>query len=249
MKIPIALQLYSVRNECANDLLGVIRQVADMGYDGVEFAGYHGHDPVEIKKVLDECGLKAAGTHTGMRELTDNFDATVALHKTLECKFAIIPGIPESMRNTEEACLETSKTLTEITERLRPHGIQTGFHAHAGDMAPLDKGRSAWDIFAANTPDDFVLQYDTANGMAGGADPVKPISDWPGRNRSVHLKEWAGNHGAVLGEGEVPWQRVFEAAESVGGAEWYVVEYEEESEMSPLDAVRQCVANLRAMGK
>jgi sugar phosphate isomerase/epimerase len=85
--------------------------------------------------------------------------------------------------------------------------------------------------------------------MAGGADPVKPISAWPGRNASVHLKEWAGTHGAIIGEGDVPWQRVFEACEQGGGTQWYVVEHEEESELSPMEAVKKCLDNLRAMGK
>ena len=248
MSVPIALQLYSVRQDCAQDLLGVIRQVAAMGYDGVEFAGYHGHSAADIKAVLDETGLKAAGTHTALSQFDDeNFDSTVELHKTLDCKFAIIPWIPDEQRSSAEACLKTSARLTELVERLRPLGLRTGFHAHAGDMEPLDNGQCAWDIFAANTPPDFILQYDTANGMAGGADPVKPITDWPGRNASLHLKEWKGTHGAIIGEGDVPWPRVFEAAERGGGVEWYVVEHEEDSEITPMESVDRCLKNLKKL--
>jgi sugar phosphate isomerase/epimerase len=248
MSVPIALQLYSVREDCAKDLLGVIRQVADMGYDGVEFAGYHGHSAEDIKAVLDETGLKAAGTHTQWSQFDDeNFDNTVQVHKTLDCQFAIIPWIPEELRNTSEACKTTAAKLTEICAKLRSHGLRTGFHAHSGDMEPLDNGQCAWDIIAANTPDDFILQYDTANGVAGGADPVKPISDWPGRNASLHLKEWRGGHGAVIGEGDVPWPRVFEAAEKGGGVEWYVVEHETESAMTPLQSVDACLKNLKKL--
>ncbi len=250
MSVPIALQLYSVREDCAKDLLGIIRQVAAMGYDGVEFAGYHGNSAEAIKTVLDETGLKAEGTHTPWTAFDDeNFDATVALHKTLDCQFAIIPWIPEENRKTSEACKATAVRLTEIADKLRPLGLRTGFHAHAGDMEMLDNGKCAWDIFAENTPEDFILQYDTANGVAGGADPVKPISDWPGRNASLHLKEWHGGHGAVIGEGDVPWQRVFEAAENGGGVEWYVVEHETESEMTPMQSVEACLKNLKSLLK
>jgi sugar phosphate isomerase/epimerase len=141
MRIPIALQLYSVRHDCATDLLGVIAQVAKMGYDGVEFAGYHGHKPADIKKVLDDHGLKAEGTHTGWNLFDDeNLNETIETHKILDCTYAIIPGIPENLRNTQAACLETAAKLTALTDRLRPHGIQTGFHAHAGDMTILDGG-------------------------------------------------------------------------------------------------------------
>jgi sugar phosphate isomerase/epimerase len=250
MKVPIALQLYSVRQDAAQDLLGVISKVAAMGYEGVEFAGFHNKNAEDVRMVLDDCGIKAEGTHTGLHQLEgDNFEPTVEYHKTIGCPWAIIPSIPEEQRNSEEACRRTADKMIELCERLRGYGMRTGFHAHAGDMKKLDNGRSAWEMFAEWTPADFIMQYDTANGMGGGADPVQPITDSPGRNASLHLKEWKGAHGAVIGEGDIPWPRVFEAAENGGGVEWYVVEYEEETEMAPMDAVKKCLDNLRAMGK
>jgi sugar phosphate isomerase/epimerase len=249
-KIPIALQLYSVRDVAPYDFLGTIAKVAKMGYDGVEFAGYHGVDPKDIKKCLDDNGLKAEGTHTGLNNLDDaNIQATIDLHKTLDCPWCIVPWIPEDMHNSEDACKRTGEVFHKIIEKLEPVGLKTGFHAHAGDMQVLPTGRTAWDHLAEYTPQSFILQYDTANGMQGGADPVQPILNWPGRNQSLHLKEWAGSHGAIIGEGEIPWQRVFDAAENGGGVEWYVVEHEEDTEMGSLAAVEKCLQNLRAMGK
>ena len=93
-------------------------------------------------------------------------------------------------------------------------------------------------------------QYDTANGMAGGADPVQPILDWPGRGITTHLKEWSGEHGAkVIGEGMVPWDKVFDACERVAGTQWYIVEHESYEGMSPMQVVEACLKNLRGMGK
>jgi sugar phosphate isomerase/epimerase len=250
MKIPIALQLYSVRNDAAKDLFGVLDRVAKMGYEGVEFAGFYGNGAAEIRQALDANGLRAEGTHTGLNLLEDDvFGQTVADHHTLGTEFLIVPWIPEELRNEPDACMATAARLTKLTERLAAEGLRLGFHCHAGDMKPLSGGKSAWDILGANTPPEFILQYDTANGMDGGADPVQPILDWPGRNASLHLKEYGGKHGAVIGEGDVPWQRVFDAAENGGGVQWYVVEYETESDLPPLDAVDQCLKNLRAMGK
>ena len=78
-KIPFALQLYSVRNECAKDLPGTVSAVAKMGYKAVEFAGYHGRDAQTLRKMLDDVGLKCCGTHIGLDTLLgDN------LAKTLE---------------------------------------------------------------------------------------------------------------------------------------------------------------------
>ena len=117
-------------------------------------------------------------------------------------------------------------------------------------MAPLSNGKSAWDMLGEFTTGDFIMQYDTANGMAGGADPVQPILDWPGRGITVHLKEWSGEHGAkVIGEGLIPWTKVFEACETVAGTQWYIVEHESYEGTTPLQAVEACLRNLRAMGK
>lgn len=251
MAIPIAVQLYSVRDDCAQDLLGVLDKVAAMGYAGVEFAGYHGHSAEAIKAKLDEAGLACEGAHVGIDKFSpENFDATVEFHKGIGCDWLIIPWMPEEKRNSEEACIETGKELTELVAKLAAVGLKTGFHCHDGDMKPLAGGKSAWDLLAANTPDDFLMQYDTANGMHGGADPVQPILDWPGRGLSVHLKEYSGVHGAkVIGEGNVPWAQVFEACESVGGTQWYVVEHESYEGMTPMESIDLCLQNLRKMGK
>ena len=250
MSIPIALQLYSVRDDAAKDLFSVLGQVAQMGYDGVEFAGFYGNDPADIRKALDDNGLMAAGTHTPLNALEEErFAQTVQAHHTLNCPYVIVPSIPENLRNTSEACRATGKVLTELAARVRPEGLQLGFHAHAQDMRALPDGTTAWDVLAESTPLDFILQYDTANGMDAGADPVKPIVDWPGRAISVHLKEYAGRHGAVIGKGDIPWTRVFQACETVGGTKWYVVEQESDAGVTPMEAVDQCLKNLRAMGK
>lgn len=251
MSIPIALQLYSVRDDCARDLLGVIEEVAKMGYQGVEFAGYHGHRAEDIRMILDSVGLKCAGAHTGIALFDDDkIEETIEFHKILGCDNLVVPGLPEETRNTPEACRNTSDRLNEISEKLRPHGMRTGFHAHSQDMKPLSDGKSAWDRLGMHTTRDFIMQYDTANGMAGGADPVQPILDWPGRGITVHLKEWSGEHGAkVIGEGMVPWEKVFDACEKHAGTQWYIVEHESYEGVTPMQAVDQCLKNLRAMGK
>jgi sugar phosphate isomerase/epimerase len=249
-QIPISLQLYSVRDFAATDLLGVIGKVAEMGYAGVEFAGLHGNSPEAVRKALDAAGLKCSGTHTPIDAFDeDRITETVATHKALGTEYAIVPWIPESMRNSKPTCLETAKKFTELAHRLAEEGLKTGFHAHDGDMIVLDEGESAWTLFGKHTPAEFVMQYDTANGMSGGADPVQPILDFPGRSVLVHLKEWKKEGHAIIGEGEVPWPRVFDACEKTGGTQWYVVEHEDDPRMSSLEAVDQCLKALRSMGK
>ena len=249
MPIPIALQLYSVRNDAAQDLMGVLEKVAAMGYDGVEFAGYYGHEAEAIRAKLDEVGLKAEGTHTGLDALQPGrFDETVAIHKTLGCEYVIVPWIPKERRNSAAACAATAAELTELTKKLASVGLRLGFHAHGDDMDTLDNGKDAYHMLGEGTPEAFIMQYDTANGMSGGADPVQPILDFPGRNVSLHLKGYSKStgHGAIIGEDDIPWDRVFDAAENGGGTVWYVIEHEDET-IAPLEAVDRCLQNVRRM--
>lgn len=249
MSLPIALQLYSVRNDAAQDLMGVLDKVAAMGYDGVEFAGYYGHEAEAIRRKLDEVGLKAEGTHTPIDALTpERFEETVSIHKTLGCDYVIVPWIPKEKRNSAAACEATCSEFTELTAKLEAVGLRLGFHAHGDDMDVLDNGKTAYHMLGEGTPAGFIMQYDTANGMSGGADPVQPIKDFPGRNASVHLKGYSKTtgHGALIGEDDIPWKEVFEAAENGGGAVWYVIEHEDES-IPPLEAVEICLKNVKKM--
>jgi len=95
-KVPIALELYSVRNELKDDFTGVIQKVGKMGYQAVEFAGYYAWDkkPAELRKLLDDNGLKCCGTHTPLITLQgDSLKSTIELHKTLGNKFLICPSM------------------------------------------------------------------------------------------------------------------------------------------------------------
>jgi len=109
-RIPIALQLYSVREDCARDLRKTLEEVASMGYEGVEFAGYYGRTAGELRDMLKDLGLKVAGTHIGIDTLLgDKLKQTIEFNKTLGNRFLIVPWIPENMRNSKEAWLKTAK--------------------------------------------------------------------------------------------------------------------------------------------
>lgn len=244
MPTPIALQLWSVREDCANDFFGTLAAVAEMGYDGVEFAGYHGVSAPDLARRLADLGLKAPSTHAGWATLQpDTIGDTILYHKTLGCPLLIVPGIPQEMRASLDACLNTADRFISVLEHLRAEGLGCGYHCHEADVLALPTGERPWDVIAENTPDDFVLQYDTANGMSGGVSAVQPILDYPGRGKSLHVKEYSGPGGsAVIGEGEVPWSEVLAAAKD---AEWLVVEHEQYGDRTPLDCAKLCLDALR----
>ncbi len=248
-RIPIALQLYSVRKECEADLPGVLDAVARMGYDGVEFAGYYGRSAAELRRMLDERGLRCAGTHTAFTSiLGEELSRTAEFAATLGHRFLIVPGLPAERRASRAAWLETARLFTEASAAAAELGMLVGYHNHSVEFEEMD-GELPWDTFFAHTPASVVMQVDIGNALHGGGDPVPYIARYPGRALTVHLKEHsATNDRALVGEGDVDWRKVFTLCETVGGTEWYIVEQESYA-YPPLECVDRCLQNLRAMGR
>jgi sugar phosphate isomerase/epimerase len=247
-KIPIGLQLYSVRGECAKDLKSVIEAVAKMGYQGVEFAGYHGKSAEEISKMLKDAGLVCCGTHTGWNTLqAGEFDKTVQFNKTIGNKYLIVPGLPHDCVATRQAVVNTAKIFTDLAAKAKPLGMYVGYHAHGGDFKKFDN-ETVWDILFSNAGPDVVMQMDVGNCLGGGGDPYATLKKFPGRSVTIHLKEYGGKPGAAVGDGDVKWNEVFQLCETTGKTQWYIVEQESYAG-GPLDAVKQCIENLKKMGK
>jgi len=248
-RIPIGVQLYSVREDCAKDLPGVLEEIADMGYDGVEFAGYYGRDAEELRRLCDENGLRVAGTHIQLATLLgDELPLTIEFNKVLGNRFLVVPGLPEECRNSREAWAKTAKLFSELAEKVEPEGMHVGYHNHSIEFTEMD-GELPWDTFFGNADPRVVMQLDTGNALHGGGDPVPYVERYPGRALSVHLKEYSTTKkGALIGEGDTDWQRLFDLCESVGGTEWYIVEQESYA-FPPMECIDKCLKNLREMGK
>jgi len=245
-KIPIGLQLYSVRGECEKDLPGVLQAVAKMDYEGVEFAGYYGRKAGEMRKLLDDNGLKCCGTHIGLGTLTgDALKGTVEFNKTLGNPFLTVSSMP--VPNTVQGAIDVAKRFNEIAAKVKPERMRVGYHAHGGDFKKID-GQTFWDVFFSNTGPEVVMQLDIGNCIGGGGDPYAILKKFPGRSATIHLKEHGGKRGAPVGEGDVKWNEIFQLCETPGGTEWYIVEQESYAG-GPLDSVKACIQNLRKMGK
>jgi len=252
VKIPVALQLYSVRDDCARDLPGTLKAVAEMGYEGVEFAGYYGRSADELRKMLDDLGLKVAGTHIGIDTLLgDELKKTVKFNKTIGNRYLIVPWLPDQYRNSKAAWLKTARLMNDIAKKVKPEGMRVGYHNHAVEFQPID-GEMPWDIFFGATVPDVVMQLDTGNAMQGkvSSDGVLEIvKRYPRRAATVHLKEFSSkNEKALIGEGDMRWKQFFKLCETVGGTEWYIVEQESYA-YKPLECARRCTENLRKMLK
>jgi sugar phosphate isomerase/epimerase len=248
-RIPIGLQLYSVRNECAQDLPGVLAAGAAMGYEGVEFAGYHNRSAAELRTLLNESGLRCCGTHLAIDALTgDELPRTVEFNQILGNEFLIVASLADEWMSDRQRCLETARVFNEISQTVAAQGMRVGYHNHASDLRPLN-GETAWDLFFANTRPEVVMQVDTANMLAGGGDPVLCLRKYPGRAATMHIKEHSKIDPAALpGEGDIDWQRLFEVVEAQGATRWYIVEHEGNA-IPPLVAVERCLASFQRIGK
>jgi sugar phosphate isomerase/epimerase len=244
-KIPVGLQLYSVREQCQKDLPGTLAAVKKIGYPAVEFAGYYDRSAKDLRKLLDDNGLIACGTHTPYESVQgDKLKETVEFNRTIGNKFLIVPWMNEA--KSKQEWLDRAKLFNEIADKVKPDGMWVGYHAHQHDFNQIE-GVTAWDVFFGNTKPEVIMQLDTSNCCEGGADPVAVLKKYPGRARSIHIKAFGGGPDAVIGEDKVDWKAVFAFCESKGKTQVYVLEHE--SGKDPLDAVKRSYEALKKMGK
>lgn len=230
-KFPVALQLYSVRNDCKADFDATLARVAKIGFDGVEFAGYYHYENkgAELRKKLDDLGLKAAGTHIRTDAFRgDNLQRTIDFHLAIGCKYLIIPMDKDFMDPEKSKLL--AELLNKVSQKLKPLGLKCGYHNHAKEFTTKFGDKTSFDAFAERTNKDVVLQQDCGWTAFAGADPVAVMKRYPGRFGTTHFKPTVVNKEpgkkAILGEDSVNWVAAIDACRSVGGTEWIVLEQE-----------------------
>ncbi len=246
-RIPMGVQLYQLRHECGEDLERTLAALAEMGYDGVEFYGYFGHSPTEVRKILDRSGLECSGSHVRYQDLqTDTLIDTIQFNRIIGNRYLIVPSLPKELTGSREGWEQALEFLNELSTILKPFEMFAGYHGHDYDFREVD-GIIPWEFVAENTPDEFVMQMDTGNCLRGGGDPVAYLKRYPGRTKTIHLKEYSTTHKVIPFEGDVPWEEVFEQCRSGAGTEWFIIEEEKEL-YPPLQAMEMCMENYRGLG-
>ncbi len=255
-KLPIGLQLYSVRADCAKDFDGTLAKVAEMGFEGVEFAGYHSYagNAEGLRKKLDQLKLKAEGAHLGAGNFApEKLKQTVAFHKTLGCKFLILPG--DGRYTHPEKSKEYAKWITDLAAALKADGMYTGHHNHTKEFekAPGEVDKTYFDLFAERTSKDVIIQQDCGWTVMAGLDPIAMMKKYPGRMRTTHIKPKLPKNSpagkkALIGQDVTDWKAVVQACGDIGGTEWLVLEQEDYPDgMSPLEATKASLAGLKKL--
>jgi len=238
----ISLQLYTVREETARDMPGTLRKISEIGYPAVEFAGYGGLTPQELKTILDDLGLRASGVHVPLTAWETNPETVLADMQALDCAHAVLPMIPADRRTDEASVARLAEDLNRWGTLCRREDVTLSYHNHDFEFAPL--GRSTmWDVLVRETDPGLVhLELDLYWIKYGGADPETVLRDVGDRVSLVHLKDMAPDDtrsDLPVGEGTLPWNDLLEAADAVG-VEWYVAEQD-----NPRDAVEDVRISLQ----
>jgi len=251
-RIPVGLELYSVREELKQDLMGTVRGVAKMGYEVVEFyAPYFRWTDAyakDVRKLLDDLGIRCLSTHNDSQSFTrENLSRAIELNQIIGSRFIVMASAGKVQGL--DGWKTVAERLNQAAGKLKPQGLRTGYHNHAAEFRPVD-GRRPIEVIAENTGKEVVLQFDVGTCIEAGSDPVAWIDKNPGRIVSMHCKDWSPEPGkgykALFGEGVAPWKKIFEAAETTGGIEYYLIE-QEGSAYPPLETEERCLATFRKL--
>lgn len=259
----VALQLHSVRDAVSEDFVSTLKQVAEIGFDGVEFAGRYGpfaNDPEGLKQFLEKLGLEISGMHANLKQLKGpKSKELIAFYNALGADKVIIP---HDHRVDDPALIdELIQDIITVSKTLETHNIKLGFHNHAKEFKSF-KNETFWDYLAQNTPDTFVLQLDVGWAIYAEQDPISFVQKYPNRTLTSHFKRRtyqgkpnivAADAPVILGSDDYDWAALVNAGMSDGGMQWIVIEQEEypegmtsmESAKASFDGLKQAVPMLQ----
>jgi len=245
----IGVQLYTVRDLMKDDFEGTIAKVAGIGYKEVEFAGYFGRTPQQVRAVLDKNGLTAPATHVQYDELDDKFPSVIEASKTIGLSFIICPWIPEDLRKSPDIWKQAAEKFNRCGEQTRKAGMQFGYHNHWFEFLPVN-GKLPYDeLLTMCDPNLVKMEMDLCWITAAGADPLTYFAKYPGRFPLVHVKDikklfkvtegGSQNFGdqadlTSVGDGIIDWKRIF-AKSKQAGIKHYIVEHDKPTQ--PLDSI------------
>lgn len=248
-RMGIGLQLYTLRDVMADDFEGVLRKVAAMGYEGVEFAGYGGMEATALKELLDELNLKAIGSHISLPSLLERLDEEIAYLKAIDAQYVICPWLPVEARDAA-AWQEHIAAFQIIGERVQAAGLQFAYHNHDFEFQVEMDGKAVFDALYEKIDEKHLkVEMDIGWVQFAGKDPLAYIRTYAGRLPLLHLKDYLkDNEGKIdtveLGRGELPLQDIIKAA-SEASVQWIIVE-QDVCANPPLEAVAESMEWLKA---
>ncbi|WP_206483037.1 TIM barrel protein [Thalassotalea sp. G2M2-11] len=238
----IGIQLWSVKDALKKDFNGTLKQLADLGFEGVEFAGFYGpyaEDPHALKQLLDQLKLIPSGAHVGIDALAENvIDKNLLFFKTLGIELVIIPWDERAWH--DEKIPSLTEDLNRLALRLANYGMKIGFHNHQYEFSTY-KQQTYWDYIAQQTTNDVVLQLDVGWVRYAGKDAKKYIERYGDRLLTSHYKiatKKQGRISPIIGDNGFAWDKLIKATINTGHTQWIILEQEEYPQgLTSLEAV------------
>ena len=270
--LQIAYQLYSARKETLADLKKVLKSLNKLGYDGVEFAGFCGYSAQEIKKMLADAGLEAASSHVPVKDLKEDLGNIIAYHKKIGCRYIAIPYLEESQRPGKPGFADTIRFISETGRKCRKEDLRLLYHNHDFEFEKVS-GMYGLDFLFAAVPEKWLqTEIDTCWADYSGVDPAAYLLKYAGRAPFVHLKDYVGSRGAStpygligseeshpdkeivafeyrpFGHGSQNVDALLDAA-ARSGTEWLIIEQDEHTGISPMEAAALSIQTIRKYEK
>jgi sugar phosphate isomerase/epimerase len=244
----VAIQLYTLRDACKEDFVGTLRKVAELGYDGVELAGdWGGLEAKELKALLDELGLQAAGSHVSIDRLENDLERVIQEQKEIKSQYITCPFLPEDRRGGISEYRQLAQKLNEIGRVCADHGIQFSYHNHDFELEEINGSKPLHILLDETDPKWVNAELDIYWLTKAGENPVEWINRYKGRVPLLHLKDMTNDSEqffAELGTGGVDVLSAIEEGKQAG-VDWFVVE-QDQTKKNPFESVKISIDYLKS---
>jgi sugar phosphate isomerase/epimerase len=243
----VGLQLYSVRDLMKADMPGTLAKVASIGYKEVEFAGYFGRTPAQVRALLKKNGLSSPSTHIGLDILEKDSVRAFADAKAIGHQWVIVPYIPEERRKTLDDWKNITTLLNQLGPQAKAAGLRLGYHNHDFEIRSVE-GQRPLDYMLDHTDPSLVdFEMDLYWVVFGGGDPIDFFNRHPKRFALVHVKDSSGppdNKMVDVGKGTIDFRTIF-ASSDKAGIKHYFVEHDQPAD--PIATIRNSYNYLHAL--
>ena len=272
--LPVALQLYSVRDDMGKDFKGTLQKVKELGYDGVEFAGLFGNTPEQIKAWCAEIGLNPISAHVPLAEMLEDIDKVIADYKAIGCEYIVVPYVTEERRPAGEKFMQMIDEIRSVGQKAKEAGLVLLYHNHDFEFAKTPTGECGLDYLYSAVPADLLqTELDLCWVKYAGQEPAAYLLKYADRSPVVHLKDYYASGEqkedpyALIGlnEGEKKENKAFEfrplghgvqdvpallEAAKKAGSKWLVVEQDQPSlGKTPLECAAMSMETLKGLKK
>ena len=243
----VGVQLYSVRDMMKADLPGTLAQVAGIGYKEVEFAGYFGRTPTQIRELLKRNKLSSPSSHLPFESLQSGWQKQLDDAKAVGHEWVTIAWIPEEKRRTLDDWKSHAAAFNRAGEQAKAAGLRFAYHNHDFEIRPVE-GTRPLDLLLSSTDPKLVdFELDLYWVVFGGGSPLDFFNRYPKRFKMVHVKDSAGppdNKMVDVGQGKIDFRSIFAQSEKAG-IKHYFVEHDQPAD--PIATLRNSYNYLHAL--